>query len=115
MNPFPPQPKEAPASLSRTTTSFGVSLAITSVVNALIVVAKERSTSVMDGMKKVTGHHWTTHSALVVLLFFVLGWIFSRAHGGQGLRIGACQLLTIIVSGVLLSGLIIVGFYLIGD
>jgi hypothetical protein len=115
MTPFPHQPEAAPAFLSRAATSFGVSLAITSVINALIVVAKESSKSVMDGMKAITGHHWTTHSALVVLLFFVLGWIFSRANGGQGLRIRARNVLTIVLSGVLLSGLIIVGFYLIGD
>ena len=70
--------------LSRTTVSCGLSLAIVSVINAVLVAVKEKSTTVMDGMKKVTGHHWITHTVVVVALFILLAWFFSRSNQGQG-------------------------------
>jgi hypothetical protein len=67
------------------------------------------------GMAKLTGHHWITHSAIVILLFFGIGAWLTRANGGQGLRLGANRMIAIMVSGVALAALIIVGFYLTGD
>jgi hypothetical protein len=101
--------------LSKYTVSFGLSLALCSVVNALLVVAKESSPAVAAAMQKMTGHHWVTHSAMVVLLFFLGGWLFALSNGGQGLRIAASRLIGIIVAGVMTGGIIIMGFYLIAD
>lgn len=102
-------------SLSKSSVAFGLSLAITSLVNAVIVVAKEKSTAVMDGMKKVTGHHWTTHALLVLVVFAFVGWMIERSSKGQGSSISASALIRTLVSGVVLAGAIIVGFYLIAD
>ncbi len=44
--------------LSKSTVSFGLSLALCSVVNALLVVAKEKSPAVAAQMQKITGHHY---------------------------------------------------------
>jgi hypothetical protein len=103
------------SALAKYTVSYGLALALASVVNGLLVVAKESSPAVQAGMQKLTGHHWVTHSALVLGLFFLVGWLFARARGGQGLRLTTDRLLAILVSGVVLGGLIIVGFYLISD
>ena len=51
--------------LSKASVSFGLSLAVTSIINAIIVAVKEKSDAVMNGMKKVTGHHWTRRGLLV--------------------------------------------------
>jgi len=101
--------------VSKYTVSFGLSLAFCSVVNALLVVAKEKSPAVAAHLQKITGHHWVTHSAFVVLLFFLCGWLFTLPNGGQGLRLTAGRLPGIVVAGVLTGGLIIMGFYLIAD
>ncbi len=103
------------ATLSRNTVSYGLSLAIVSVINALVVVAKESSKSVMTGMQRVMGHHWITHSALMLALFAAIGWTLSRGNHGAGPNITPRRLLTVLLSGVGLGALIIVGFYLIGD
>jgi uncharacterized membrane protein len=100
---------------SKYTVSFGLALAIASVVNALLVVAKEKSPAVMAGLQKLTGHHWVSHSAIVLILFAVLGWIFSKANGGRGIQITVNGLIRALVSGVAIGGLIILGFYLVGD
>jgi hypothetical protein len=61
------------------------------------------------------GHHWVTHSAIVVALFLLCGWLFALPNGGQGVRMTAGRLLGIVAGGVVAGGLIIMGFYLIGD
>lgn len=101
--------------LSKNAAAYGLSFAIAAIVNAILVIAKESSHAVMSGMKRITGHHWTTHSLIVLVLFVVLGWIFSRANGGKGLCMSARAITRIIAAGAILGFLIIAGFYLIGD
>lgn len=101
--------------LSKASVSFGLSLAVTSVLNAVITVVKEKSPAVMNGMAKLTGHHWTTHVLIVLVLFVVFALIFGTERGGRGRTITAGRLIGTIVSGIAVASLIIVGFYLIGD
>jgi hypothetical protein len=102
-------------SLSKYSTAFGLALAVASVVNAVLVVAKEKSPAVLAGMKSLTGHHWVTHVALVVLLFLAAGFGLALANGGQGLRLAPKSVIATLVGGVAASGLIILGFYLVAD
>ena len=99
--------------LSNNATAFGISLVVASIANALLVAAKEKSPKVLAFMKGLTGHHWITHCTFIILLFLVLGWILSRANGGEGIRMSSGSLNITVVAGVTLSALIIVGFYLI--
>jgi hypothetical protein len=101
--------------LSRYTSSFGLSLGAASVVNALLVVAKEKSHVVMIGLQKLTGHHWITHSAIVLIVFTVLGLTFAHADGGRGVKITADRLVRVLIGSIVLGSLVIVGFYLIAD
>jgi hypothetical protein len=101
--------------LSKYTVSFGLSLALCSVVNALLVVVKEKSPAVQAEMQKMTGHHWVTHSTIVVGLFLLCGWLFTLPNGGRGFQLTANRLIGIISAGVLAGGGIIMGFYLFAD
>jgi len=101
--------------LTRHTAAFGLALAVASIVNSLLVVAKEKSPAVLAGMKSLTGHHWITHSVIVVGLFLLLGAIFARANGGQGVRFTVTGLIRTVVGGVAAGALLILGFYLLGD
>jgi hypothetical protein len=101
--------------LSKRTVAFGVALAFACVINALLVVFKEKSEAVMAGMKKLTGHHWITHSVIVIVLFLGLGWALAQARSGRGISITARGLIGTVVSGVAVAGLIIIGFYLFAD
>jgi len=102
-------------SLSKRSVAFGIALAVACVVNALIVVVKEKSDGVMAWMKKLTGHHWTTHSVIVVILFLGLGCLLAQVRGGRGINMTAMGLIGTVVSGVAVAGLIIIGFYLFAD
>ena len=96
------------------TISFGLSLALASVMNALLVVAKEKNPAVMTGMQRLTGHHWISHGVIVLGIFAVFGWMFAQCNGGRGIEFTVNRLISVLVSGVLIGGLIIVGFYAIG-
>ena len=100
--------------VSKYTTSFGLSLALASVANALLVVAKESIPAVAAGMQKLTGHHWVTHSVIILGLFALFGWLLARAQGGRGINLSVNRLIATLVAGVVAGGLVILGFYLLG-
>lgn len=100
--------------LSKYTISFGLSLALASVANGVLVAAKENIPAVLSGMQKLTGHHWVSHSIIILGLFAVFGWLFAQANGGYGVRLAADSLIATLISGVVAGVLVILGFYLIG-
>jgi lipoprotein signal peptidase len=99
--------------MGKYTRSFGVSFAITSIVSGLLVIVKELNEDTLLGwMKAATGHHWVTHGVFNLIVFVGLGWVFSRLSNGQGVQISPNALVICIVVGVVLGGLINVGFYM---
>jgi len=99
--------------LSKNTVSFGASLAITSILSALLVVVKElNENSVLAWMKGLTSHHWITHGLLMVIAFFAIGWGLAKMNNGEGIKMTPERLVCVIASGVVIGGLIIAGFYL---
>jgi hypothetical protein len=99
--------------IGKYTRSFGLSFAITSVISAILVILKESNEeSVLAWMKAATGHHWVTHGVINIILFVVIGWALSLPNGGQGLKVSGNSLVGSIVGAVLISGLLIAGFYL---
>ena len=104
-----------PTGLSKHTTSFGLALAFASVVNGLVVIAKESSAAVQSAMQKMTGSHWVTHVVIVLAVFLLSGWLFGLADGGSGIRLTASRLIRVLVAGVAVGALLILGFYLLGD
>lgn len=98
--------------LSKYANGFGLSLALSSVVNAILVIAKEKSGAVQSAMSKLTGHHWITHAAIVLLCFVFFGVLFAKLNHGRGIAVTPGKLLKILVGGVLAGSLIIIGFYI---
>lgn len=101
--------------IGKYTRSFALSLAITSLLSAIIVTIKESSHGVMNFMKAVTFHHWVTHGLFVLVLFIAGGWVLSRINNGQGPSLTAERLIQVVVGSVVAGGVLIAGFYLIGD
>jgi len=100
--------------ISKYTVAFGASLAITSILSALLVVVKElNENSVLAWMKGLTSHHWITHGLFMVIAFFAIGWGLAKLNNGDGLRMTPDRLVWVITSGVVIGGLIISGFYLV--
>jgi uncharacterized membrane protein SirB2 len=60
-------------------------------------------------MKSLSGHHWMTHGIFVIVLFIVLGYIFSRTDLNK--KIDADRTSGLVIAGTVLGGLIIAGFF----
>jgi hypothetical protein len=100
--------------IGKYTRSFGLSFAITSVLSALLVILKESNEeTVLAWMKAATGHHWVTHGVINLILFVVFGWLLSRPKAGKGVDISANGLIGCIVAAIVVSAVLIGGFYLL--
>jgi hypothetical protein len=98
--------------VSKYTTSFGISLAVCAVLNAVIVMVKEKSGAVNGWMQSLTGNHWLTHVAMVAGVFVVLGVFLARLQGGQGPRVTVVQLTKLVLAGTIIGVGLVLGFYL---
>jgi hypothetical protein len=97
----------------RYTRYLGMSYAITSIFSAVLVIVKESNEkTVLAWMKAATGHHWMTHGLFDLILFVLLGWALSKLNDGNGVRISANLLIGSIVGAVVISSLLIMGFYI---
>lgn len=90
---------------------FGFSFLFTSILSTLLLIAKEENAALKDGMKALSGHHWTTHGILVVALFLILGVVLSRFH--LEAKWSENKLIPIILTGAFTGLLVIGGFFLL--
>lgn len=96
--------------MDKYTAGFGMSLAVTSVLNAIILVIKEENDAVMKAMKAALGHHWTTHGVIVIIVFVVLGFVLSSMK--LETKFDSHRILKYIIWGVAIGGAVTVGFFL---
>lgn len=90
--------------------SFGVSLGIAGLFNALLVLVKETNSTVLALMNSA-GNHWVTQSILDLVVFVVLG--FALIKWAETWRFKPNTVIVSAVGGVVIGGLIIAGFNLI--
>lgn len=89
---------------------FGLSLVVTNLLNAVILVIKEVSAPVMNVMKAALGHHWTTHAVLLLFVFVILGAVFSIYEVGA--KWDSRKMMYYIIGSVVISVVIITVFFL---
>lgn len=96
--------------LGRFATGFALSLGITSVFNGLLVVVKETNEeTVLAWLKAATGHHWVTQGIIDIAVFVVMGFLLTWACGSWRSRPNT--VIAVAVGGIVVGGLIIVGFF----
>jgi hypothetical protein len=66
------------SALSPTTSGFVLSAAVVALFNTALAWAKDASPALNDFMKRVGGHHWTTHGLIDLILFIGLGFAFAQ-------------------------------------
>jgi nitric oxide reductase large subunit len=101
------------STLNAQTRGFGLSVAITSILSALLVIVKETNDGLMNFMKHVTVHHWVTHGIFDVAVFVILGLLLAKSNNGQGPDIDDEKFIKVVVGGFLLGCLTVAAFYLI--
>jgi nicotinamide riboside transporter PnuC len=92
---------------------FGLALMIMLVFNGLVVIVKEKADPLMNAMKAATGHHWITHGIVVIVLFLILGLIFSALQPAEKPWLDAKKIVTGTIVSAIIGYVLIVGFYLI--
>ncbi len=97
--------------LDKTTIGFGLSAAVASIFNTLLVIFKELTPPFKNGMASALGHHWTTHGVMVIVLFIVLGFVFSGVV--KPASWGADKLGKTILWSVIVAGGALAAFYLL--
>jgi hypothetical protein len=56
-----------------------------------------------------------THSAIILGIFLLGGWLLAQLNGGQGVKLTVNRLIGTLLAGVGAGALLILGFYLVGD
>jgi hypothetical protein len=95
----------------KATIGFGLSAAVVSIFNTLLVIFKELTPPFKAGMASAMGHHWTTHGVIVIGLFLLLGFVFSGMAKPESW--GADKLGMTIVWSVIAAGAALAAFYLV--
>jgi hypothetical protein len=96
--------------MNKYSAGFGLSLIVTNLLSAVILLFKELSANVMSAMKAALGHHWTTHGVILIVVFVILGFIFSGMK--LGTKWDSQKMLKYIILAVIISGVITAGFFL---
>ena len=73
--------------LDKSTVGFGIAAAITIVFNTLLMIVKEEIPAVHDFMVILSGHHWTSHGLIDVMIFILFGLFFSKKEIHQNISI----------------------------
>jgi hypothetical protein len=96
--------------MNKYSAGFGLSLVVTNILSAVILLFKEINANAMSAMKSALGHHWTTHGVILIGVFVVLGFIFSGMK--LGTKWDSQKMLKYIIWAVIISGVITAGFFL---
>jgi hypothetical protein len=101
----------ANSKLDKITIGFGLSGVVVIIFNTLLVIFKELTPAFKKAMADATGHHWTTHGVIVIVLFIVLGFVFSGMAKPESW--GADKLSKTILWSVIIAGGALATFYLL--
>lgn len=89
--------------LDRASAAFALAAAITVIFNTALAWIKDAYDPLNEFMKSLTGHHWTTHGLVDIVLFFALGLIFMNTGGAS--RINPNRLVVILVGASVVAAL----------
>lgn len=96
--------------VSQSAAGYGTAAAISIVLNTLLTWAKESYPPLLDAMKSLA-HHWIVHGTVIMLTFFVLGYILSRQPFAR--NVSGVTLAMWLVIATILGGVGLVGFFLV--
>jgi hypothetical protein len=102
---------ESTEQLSRSSSAFALSAAITVLFNTALAWAKDSSPPLKNLMVSLAGHHWIAHALADVIVFFALGFLFQA--GGVGSKMNPRSLTVLLIVAVILASLGLAGWNLL--
>lgn len=100
-------------SFGKYTWSFGISVIVTSIFSALLVLLKESNPDTVLAWMKAPGHHWVTHGVLNLIVFFAVGFALANLGKASEVPRNTRNLIGGLVLSVLGSAVVIAGFFLL--
>lgn len=101
--------------LDNITAGFGVASVIVIILNTILTIAKEMYPPLLAFMKNISifgiKHHWLVHGLVILILFLLLGWYFSKKETIK--KISGASLSKALIWTTIISSLGIVVFFLI--
>lgn len=101
--------------LDNVTVGFGIASVFAVVFNTVLTITKELYPPLLAFMKSISilgvKHHWLVHGLAVMVLFYLLGWVFSKKQSFA--RINGVTITKTIAWATILSSLGIFIFFLI--
>jgi hypothetical protein len=94
--------------LESRTAGFGIAAAIVALFNTALACVKDAYHPLNSFMNRLAGHNWTTQAICDVLLFFVLGFAFSRSALSTRF---AGRLSSALIVAVVLAGAVLFAWY----
>ena len=88
--------------LNKSASSFGLSASVVILLSSIIMILKESSHGFHEVLSSITGNHWASHAIVDIVLFFVLGFVFTKLNLKGNT--------TLILSSVILGITLIVGY-----
>ncbi|MCR4281220.1 MAG: hypothetical protein NUV88_02735 [Candidatus Kaiserbacteria bacterium] len=95
--------------VSQSTAGYGIAAVVAIILNTLLTVAKESYPPLLAAMKSLA-HHWMVHGVVIVLTFFVLGYILSKQPFAR--RMNGVTLAWWLTIATVLGGVGLVVFFL---
>jgi hypothetical protein len=93
---------DAESRLGASSAGFGLAATIIVVFNTVLACVKDAWRPLLNAMNAVGYHNWITQGVVDVILFFVLGLLFSRT--GFAARMAPNRLISTLVAAVVLAG-----------
>lgn len=95
--------------LSSKTIGFAMAAAITVLFNTALACAKDAYKPLNSLMNAIAWHNWITQGIVDLLLFFVLGFLFSKMSWPN--RSSGNRVTTLLAAAVIVAGLGLVAWY----
>jgi uncharacterized membrane protein SirB2 len=89
--------------LSSASAGFAMAAAITILFSTVLACVKDAYKPLNSFMNSVAWHNWITHGIVDVILFVILGMIFSKS--GLAERIAPRRLVSFLAAAVIVAGL----------
>jgi len=89
--------------LTAATSGFVLAAAITLLFNTALACAKDAYAPLKTLMTSLTGHDWTTHGLVDLLLFVGLGFMFMNVRVAE--KMTADRLIAVLIGAVVIAGL----------
>jgi uncharacterized membrane protein SirB2 len=90
------------AKLGRTSAGFAMAAAVTILFSTVLACVKDAYKPLNNFMNTEAWHNWIAHGLIDVILFILLGMIFSKS--GVAERIAPHRLISFLVAAVIVAG-----------